>query len=126
MYNIKDSYNLGLIPINESCPAEKNLELITVKLNSFNISLEKDIVAIMSDGTAIMEKFGGMSPAHQQLCYNHGLHLAVLKAIYTKKKDDNEDEDDDDDDVDDGEKSLTDNSDNDIIEITYIEMRRTI
>jgi len=84
-YNTTDSDNLGLVPIEGSCTAEKTLELVDKKLNSFDVSFKQDIVSVMSDGAAVMQKFGKLSPAYQQLCYNHGLHLAVLKVLYVQK-----------------------------------------
>jgi hypothetical protein len=80
------SDNLGLVPITGTCSAEKAFELVSEKLGDFGISYEKDIVSTMSDGAAVMQKFGRLSPAHQQLCYNHGLHLAVMKTFYKTGK----------------------------------------
>jgi len=84
-YNAQDSDNLGLIVIDGSCTAEKSLKLVVEKLCLFGVSLEDDIVAVVSDSAAVMQKFGKLSPAQQQLCYNHGLHLAVLKVLYNKR-----------------------------------------
>jgi hypothetical protein len=43
------------------------------------------VVATTSNGAAVMEKFGSLSPTIQQLWYNHALHLAVTKVFYIKK-----------------------------------------
>ena len=43
----------------------------------FGINLS-DIVASTTDAGAVMVKFGGLSEYIHQLCYNHGIHLAVL------------------------------------------------
>ena len=83
-YYNKDSDNLGLIPVIGSCPAEKNLELLTEKLKCFDIFFKNDIISSMSDGANVMQKFARLSPALQQFCYNHGLHLAVIKVFYVK------------------------------------------
>lgn len=85
-YNNKVSDNLGMVPVVGSCPAEKALELVKEKLKSFNIIFNDDIVATMSDGAAVMQKFGRLSSQFHQLCYNHGLHLAVLKVFYIKNE----------------------------------------
>lgn len=85
-YDDGQSDNLGLVRIQESCPAEKVYELVNAKLSDFNIKLQSDIVAITSDGASVMIKFGRLSPAHQQICYNHGIHLAVMEVMYQKRK----------------------------------------
>jgi len=84
-YDNKDSDNLGMVPVVGSCPAEKILELVKEKLKSFNIIFNEDIVSTMSDGAAVMQKFGRLSSQFHQLCYNHGLHLAVMKVFYIEK-----------------------------------------
>ena len=80
-----NSINLGLIRIHGSCPAEKIVELVTNKLEEFSLDLEKDVVGMTSDGASVMVKFGRLSPGYLQLCYNHGIHLAVVNIIYEKK-----------------------------------------
>lgn len=85
-YDDGESDNLGLVRIQGSCPSEKVYELLNAKLSDFNLSLQSDIVAITSDGASVMIKFGRLSPAHQQICYNHGIHLAVMEVMYQKRK----------------------------------------
>lgn len=75
-----------LITIDGNCIAEKNLEYSTQKSEMFGIFLEKDLVFIMSDGAVKMQKFEGLAPVYQQLYYNHGLHLTVLRIFYIGKK----------------------------------------
>lgn len=38
-----------------------------------------------SDGASVMVKYGTLSPAHHQLCYNHAIHLAIMRIFYEKK-----------------------------------------
>ena len=85
-YEDGESDNLGLVRIQGSCPSEKVYELLNAKLSDFNLSLQSDIVAITSDGASVMIKFGRLSPAHHQICYNHGIHLAVMEVMYQKRK----------------------------------------
>ncbi|KAF6321781.1 S1 RNA binding domain 1 [Rhinolophus ferrumequinum] len=85
VYCNETSMNLGLIRIHGNCPAEKVLSLLQERLENFQLKLESDAVAITSDGAAVMEKFGKLSPTIQQFCYNYALHLAVTKVFYVKK-----------------------------------------
>ena len=77
----KNYINLGLIKINGSCTANETVRLLNTKLLEFQIK-ESDIVAATTDGAAVMVKFGHLSPFIHQLCYNHGIHLAVTDVIY--------------------------------------------
>lgn len=79
--------NLGLVRIIGSCTAEKSVELVNAKLWDFGISAS-DVVASTTDGASVMIKFGRLSAYEHQLCYNHGIHLAVLDVIYKKCKND--------------------------------------
>lgn len=69
-------YNLGLTRIHGSFPAEKMVQAIEQVTKSFGIETGS-ISAITSDGASVMVKFGRLVPYFHQLCYNHGLHLAV-------------------------------------------------
>lgn len=80
--------NLGLVKIEGSCTANKTIELVNSKLSDFGINLS-DVVASTTDGAAVMVKFGTLSQYIHQLCYNHGIHLAVIDVIYKKNENDN-------------------------------------
>src|ERR1043165_2322724 len=60
------------------------------KFKCFDISFKDDIICSMSDGATVMQKFAKLSPALQQFCYNHGLHLDVIKVFYIKNDNINE------------------------------------
>lgn len=62
------------------------VKVIKTKLDEFHISLEKHIVACVTDGAAIMVKFGKLVECEHQLCYAHGIHLAVCDVLYKKQK----------------------------------------
>ena len=53
-------------------------------MDEFNVSLEKHVVACVTDGTAVMVKFRKSIPWEHQLCYVHGIHLAVCDVLYGK------------------------------------------
>lgn len=79
-------FNLGLIRIPGSCPAEEIERLFWIKVNEFELS-EKDVIGCTSDGARVMIKFGRMLDALHQQCLNHGIHLGVIDVIVEKKSD---------------------------------------
>lgn len=81
----KKFWRLGLIRVFGSMPAEKCIELLQAKLAMFGLSLSKDIVAICTDGASVMCKVGRLLETEQQLCYAHGIQLAVLDVVYKNK-----------------------------------------
>ena len=87
IHNNDDNYiNLGLVRVEGACSAEKTYEKVKDRLLVFGIIFSSGIVGSTSDGAAVMQKFGRISPAIMQLCYNHALHLAVTKTLYAKKE----------------------------------------
>lgn len=74
-------YNLGLVRIHGSFPADKIMQAVEQLLISFNVK-DNSVAAVTSDGASVMVKFGKMVPYFHQLCYNHGLHLAVQDVLY--------------------------------------------
>lgn len=75
-------YNMGLVRMHGSMPAEKCVELLRNKLKDFGLDLSTDIVTITTDGASVMVKVGKLIEADQQLCFAHGIHLAVLDVLY--------------------------------------------
>jgi len=69
-------WNLGLIHVHGSMPAEKCVKLLQAKLAQFGISLDNDIVCICTDGASVMSKVGRLMSAEHQVCYAHGVQLA--------------------------------------------------
>ena len=63
-------WSLGLIRVKGSMPATKCIELLENKV---------------SDGASVMTKVGRLIEAEQQLCYAHGVQLAVLDALYNRR-----------------------------------------
>ena len=62
-------------------PSTKCIELVEKRLSMFDLCLETDIVSIVTDGASVMTKVGKQIVADtgpaQQLCFAHGLQLAV-------------------------------------------------
>lgn len=78
-------WNLGLVRIRGSLSSEKCLELVEKHLELFNLSMKTDIVSIMTDGATVMTKIGKISSTYQQLCFAHGIQLAVIGVLYKNK-----------------------------------------
>lgn len=78
--------NLGLIRMLGSCNAEKILQLLEKHLADVGIiNMQTSIVSIVSDGASVMKKLGTISKVDHQLCYAHGLHLAVCDILYKSR-----------------------------------------
>ncbi|CAG4939205.1 unnamed protein product [Parnassius apollo] len=65
-------------------PADVGTQLIQQHLSNFGLSLE-DIVAFTTDGASVMVKMGKNFDGHHQLCFAHGIQLAVLDVLYKSK-----------------------------------------
>ncbi|UYV64370.1 K02A2.6-like [Cordylochernes scorpioides] len=79
-------WNLGLTRISGVFSSEQCKYVICAKLLEFGIDFETDIVCVTTDECAMMVKLGHIIGTLQQLCYAHGLHLAVMDVLYDKKK----------------------------------------
>ncbi|GBN98829.1 hypothetical protein AVEN_265140-1 [Araneus ventricosus] len=78
-------FNLGLIRIHGSCTAEHTISLTKQKrLESFGFDSDTDIIGVTTDGASVMVKFGKLMSCYQQLCFAHGLQLAVVDILYKK------------------------------------------
>lgn len=86
LHSKEKHYNLGLVPINGSCTAETCVELLKNRLKSFELDLENDIVGITTDGARVMQKVGKLLSCYQQLCYAHGVQLAITDVLYKQTK----------------------------------------
>ncbi|GBP18471.1 hypothetical protein EVAR_93876_1 [Eumeta japonica] len=64
--------------------AENCLCILKERLSKFDISLETDIVAIVTDAPNVMIKVGRLVCGEQQLCLAHGVNLAVCDVLYKK------------------------------------------
>ena len=65
-------------------PAQKVVELVHKKLLEFGIDLNNHTMATVNDGASVMVKYGTLIEPEQQLCYAHGIHLAVCDFLYSK------------------------------------------
>ena len=70
----------------DSCGAEKIFQLLEKQLAHFGITnMQTSIVSIVSDGASVMKKLGKISQLDHQLCYAHGVHLAVCDVLYKNR-----------------------------------------
>lgn len=77
-------WNLGLVRCKGSMTAEKCLDAVIKKIESFGLSMDRDIVSIITDGASVMAKVGKLSNSYQQLCFAHAIQLAVIDVLYKK------------------------------------------
>lgn len=77
-------FNLGLVRIYGSCTAEHCVNIVEERLKSFNLDIKSDIICITTDGASVMRKVGRLMPCYHQLCYAHGIQLAVIDVLYKK------------------------------------------
>ena len=78
-------YSLGLVSIDGSLNAACATELLRDKLLEFKVLLDCHIVALVSDGAAMMLKIGHEIHAKHQVCLADGLHLAVIEVLCKTK-----------------------------------------
>lgn len=82
VHHIGTHFSLGLIRIHGSCTAEHCISLIKERLNNFDLDLETHIIGMTTDRASVMKKIGKLMPCYQQLCYAHGIQLAVVDVLY--------------------------------------------
>ena len=70
-------WNLGLVRVHGSLPAESCIKIIEERMDLFGLNEHEDVVCIATDGAAVMLKVGKLFCCEQQLCFAHGIHLAV-------------------------------------------------
>ena len=72
---------LGMVRAYGSLRAQDTVDLVTKKMNEFGLNFGKHIFACVTDGASVMIKFGKLSPFEYQLCFSHGIHLAVCDVL---------------------------------------------
>lgn len=84
IHSEKKFWSLGLIRVDVSLKAETCVDILKERLSQFDISLDSEIVAIVTDGPNVMLKVGKLVNAEHQVCFAHGIHLAVCDLLYKK------------------------------------------
>lgn len=77
---------LGMVRIIGSLCAEGTVSLVKKRLFDFGICFSVHVFGGVTDGASLMIKFHRISPTEGQLCFAHGIHLAVCDVMYVKKK----------------------------------------
>ncbi|CAH0560625.1 unnamed protein product [Brassicogethes aeneus] len=84
---VEEIYQLktkGLVRLKNSLTATAIVEYLEKRLLAFQLNLSKDIVAVTTDGASTMVKVGKLITPMQQLCFAHGIQLAVIDVLYKK------------------------------------------
>lgn len=77
-------WNLGLVRLKHSLTATACVDHLEKRLQAFQLNMTKDIVAVTTDGASTMVKVGKLITPMQQLCFAHGIQLAVIDVLYKK------------------------------------------
>ena len=80
------TYNTGVVELNGSLNSDRLTQYLDTHLREYGIDLHRHIVAIVSDGAAVMKTLQRNLPTCEQICLSHGIHLAVLDTFVSKKK----------------------------------------
>lgn len=80
--HLEGFFNLGLVRLHGCADADAISEAIKQRLNDFDITVDNHIIALVSDGAAVMICVGNKLNIEHQVCLAHGFHLAVIKSLY--------------------------------------------
>ena len=69
--------SLGMIRVKGSMKSEKAIELVQGRLAKFNLNLDTDIVATITDGASVMMKVGRETCPLHIACLSHAIHLCI-------------------------------------------------
>lgn len=78
-------HHLGLTRIKGSMTAELCKEMVVQRTSKFGLDIETDVICCTTDAASVMVKFGKLMNCEHQLCYAHGVHLAVCDVLYINK-----------------------------------------
>ena len=70
--------------------SEKAIELVQGRLAKFNLNLDTDIVATITDGASVMMKVGRETCPLHIACLSHAIHLCICDVLYKEKRKINE------------------------------------
>lgn len=78
LHDFEIEYKLGLVYIKDTCDAHMLKQLESNKLYEFGLNSDSNVVASTYDGAAVMKMYGNLIGNEVKLCYNHGIHLAIM------------------------------------------------
>ena len=73
---------IGMVRVFGSLDNELAARMVTVKLSECGLSMKRHVVACTTDAASVMVAMGEKLPTLHQLCYAHGIHLAVVAVLY--------------------------------------------
>ena len=82
LHSVNDFENLGLIRLFGRIDSDAIVQRLKESLNEFGINIDKHVVALISDGAAVMICAGKKLDVEHQVCLAHDIHLAVVKSLY--------------------------------------------
>ena len=88
-FNLHDGQSfqsLGMIRVKGSMKSEKAIELVQGRLAKFNLNLDTDIVATITDGASAMMKVGRETCSLHIACLCHASHLCICDVLYKEKR----------------------------------------
>lgn len=85
LHGLETYWNLGVVMIQGTMPAERVKELVDSQLQRLKLNMNDHIVCSTTDGASVMVKFGRLVLPEQQLCYVHAVHLAVTDVLYRRR-----------------------------------------
>ena len=84
LYADGEYFNLGLSSITGSFNKENLQNLINSKLDYFGLNLNHHIIAVVSDGCALMKTIRSLFKGPQILCLVHAIHFGIVSTLYSK------------------------------------------
>lgn len=76
---------IGMVRITDTLDAENAADILTKKLEEYDLSVSDDISSTTTDGASVMVAMGKLLPCEHIQCMSHGLHLAICDCLYKKK-----------------------------------------
>ena len=78
----EDPKCIGMKRVHGSLNAEAAAQMVEEKLKEYGLNIQTDVICNTTDAASLMTAMGDLLPTIQQLCYAHGLHLAVVDVLY--------------------------------------------
>ena len=79
-----------MIRVKGSMKSEKAIELVQGRLAKFNLNLDTEIVATITDGASVIMKAGRETCPLHIACLSHAIHLCICEVLYKDKRKTNE------------------------------------
>ena len=84
LHSSSKQHSLGLVRIEGTLPSEKVVDLVENQMEKFDLNLESDVAATITDGASSMMKFGRLTSPEHITCLAHAVHLSICDVLYKK------------------------------------------